>query len=84
MRLLLTVLACSFALQAQSWDALRGLRPGERIKVSDNSRETYSGDFQSVSERSISLAARKGVVEIERGRVRRVEVRASSRRVRIC
>jgi hypothetical protein len=61
---------------------LRGLQAGEKIKLSSTVREEYQGRFHAVSERGISLETGKGVVEIERGRVRRVQVRASSRRVR--
>ena len=82
MKIVLALLACGAALQAQSWDALSGLRQGEKIKVADTAREEYHGGFRAVSERSISLETRQGVVEIERARVRRVQVRASSRRVR--
>jgi hypothetical protein len=73
---------CALSLQAQPWDALRGFGPGEKIKVVDTGHREYTGGFTSVSERGISVATGKGVVEIERGRVHRVQVRASSRRVR--
>ena len=82
MKLMLALLALVAALQAQSWDALSGLRPGERIRVTDNAHAQFTGAFQAVSERGISFSTRKGPIEIERGRVRRVEVHASSRRVR--
>jgi len=76
-------LACGgLALQAQSWDALRGLGPGERIKVVDTSHREHKGTFTAFSERGISFEAGKGVVEIERARVDRVQIRAGSRRAR--
>jgi len=76
-------LACSgVLLQAQSWDALRSLARGERIKVVDTARQEYKGAFAAFSERGISVETGRGVVEIERARVHRVQVRASSRRVR--
>jgi hypothetical protein len=77
-----TLLACGVSLQAQSWDVLRGLGPGEKIRVVDTTHQEHVGGFTAFSERGISLETRRGVVEIERARVRRVEVRASSRRVR--
>src|ERR1022692_94125 len=80
--LVVTLLACGLSLHAQSWDALRGLGPGDRIKVVDTTHQEHVGGFTAFSERGISIETRRGVVEIERARVRRVEVRASSRRVR--
>jgi len=79
---ILLALALGLSLQAQSWDALRGLAPGDKIKVVDTRHEEYKGAFTAVSERGISLTTGKGPVEIERARVRRVQVRASSRRAR--
>lgn len=76
------LLACGLSLQAQSWDALHGLRPGETIKVEDTGRREYKGAFTTVSEHGISIEEHGGMVEIERARVRRVQVRADSRRMR--
>ena len=80
--LLVGGLSAGLSIQAQSWDELRGLQPGDKIKVAGTAHEEYQGRFQAFSERGISLETGKGVVEVERGRVRRVQVRASSRRVR--
>ena len=82
MKTLLVLLACGFSLQAQPWDALRGLKPGDKIKVTDSSHGEYQGAFRALSEQAVSLETRKGVVEVERTRVRRVWVRAGSHRVR--
>jgi hypothetical protein len=81
-KLLLLLFAGGLTSQAQSWDALHGLQAGEKIKVAGAAREEYQGRFQAFSERGISLETGKGVVEVERGRVRRVQVRATSRRLR--
>jgi len=81
MKTILALVAC-VALQAQSWDVLRGLQPGARIKVVDSAHQEYKGAFTVFSERGVSVATRQGAVEIERARVRRVQVRASSRRAR--
>lgn len=69
-------------MHAQSWDALRGLARGDRIKVLDTSNQEHKGGFTAVSERGISVETRHGAVEIERARVARVQVRAGSRRAR--
>ena len=61
---------------------MRGLAPGEKIKAVDTAHREYKGAFTAFSERGISLETRSGVVEIERARVHRVEIRANSRRVR--
>ncbi|HLY19869.1 MAG TPA: hypothetical protein VKR61_21730 [Bryobacteraceae bacterium] len=82
MKLILALLAAGLSLQAQPWDALRALGAGDRIKVTDNAHREYQGTFQASSDRAISLETRKGPVEIERARVRRVELRSSSRRLR--
>ena len=76
------LLACGLSLQAQTWDVLRGLGPGDRIKVVETTHQEHKGTFTASSERGISLETGKGVVEIERARVHRVEIRAGSRRVR--
>jgi hypothetical protein len=77
------LLACGgLALRAQSWDLLRGLGPGDKIKVVDTSHREHKGAFTAFAERGISFEAGKGVVEIERARVDRVQIRAASRRAR--
>ena len=76
------LLAYGLSLQAQSWDALRGLGSGDKIKVVDIGHKEYKGAFTAFSERGISVETQRGVVEIERARVHRVQVRAGSRRVR--
>ena len=81
MKVVLALLAC-VPLQAQPWDELRGLRPGDKIDVVDTGHQQYKGGFTAFSERGVSLATAQGVVEIERARVSRVQVRAGSRRVR--
>jgi hypothetical protein len=74
------LLACG--LFAQSWDGLNGLRPGEPVRVVDTNRVEHSGTFTAVSPTAISLHTRKGEVSVERTRVRRVQIRSTSRRLR--
>src|ERR1051325_8491367 len=81
-RLILVLLVFVFSLSAQSWDALNGLKPGDRISILEMAGKEHKGDFTAVSAEAISLKTSKGEVAVERARVRRVEVRSSSRRLR--
>ncbi len=71
-----------YSLQAQSWDELRGLQAGGKIKVADAARQELQGRFIAVTERAISLETQHGAVEVDRVRVTRLQVRSSSRRAR--
>ena len=66
------------SLHAQSWDSLRAVQ-GQHVKVTDSSGATHKGVCQTVSADAITL---EGTAAIERGKVRRVEVRSGARRVR--
>jgi len=81
-KIVLALLACGLALQAQPWEVLKGLNPGEKIKVRAAGGEEYHGVFRAVSDRGISLDTHQGPLEIERARIRRVQVRSGARRVR--
>ena len=81
-RVLLALLSCAIPLAAQSWDALSGLQRGRSIKILDTAGVEQKGSFRAVSAERISIATGKGEVAIERTRVRRVQVKSASRRVR--
>lgn len=81
-RLMLMLLVCGLPLFPQAWDALQGLQAGDRIKVLDNAGQELKGAFTAVSAESISLKSGNRDAAIERLRVRRVQLRSSSRRVR--
>lgn len=70
------------SLSAQSWDGLRGLKPGVRVNVLDAAGQEHKGTFTAVSDDAISLETGQGQVSIERLRVRRIQVRSNSRRTR--
>jgi hypothetical protein len=70
------------SLSAQSWDGLKQLKAGDRVSVLDNTGKEHKGMFTAVSADAISLETGKGQESVERPRVRRVEVRSSSRRMR--
>lgn len=80
--IVVALLTCGIALRAQSWDELRGLNPGDRVKVVDTSGQQHKGVFTAVSADAISLEKDNSQIAIERSRVRRVQVRSTSRRVR--
>lgn len=78
----LALLGCGVPLGAQSWDTLRGLNPGDPIKVVDRAGQEHKGTFAAVSEAVLSVQTHDGAVAFDRARVRRVQVRSSSRRLR--
>jgi hypothetical protein len=80
--LLFSLLAGVVPLSAQTWDELHALKPGDRITVLDTGGQQRKGVFTAVSPDSISLQSNQSVVAIDRTRVRRVQLRLNSRRVR--
>jgi hypothetical protein len=76
------LLCGSVCLRAEPWDALRGLRPGDRVRITETSGQEHHGSFVKVSTEAISIAEQKNEVMVERARVRRVKVRSGSRRLR--
>ena len=79
---LAALLLCGSIIQAQTWDTLGGLRPGDRVKILDYAGEVHKGAFAAFTADAISVRTGKGETSIERRRVRRVQVRSSARRVR--
>ena len=79
---LIAMLAFGLPLHAQSWEAVRGLKPGDRVKVTDNAGKEYQGAVHAVSGDAISLETRSGEVVFEKAKVRKVQVRSTTRRVR--
>jgi hypothetical protein len=79
---IVAVVAAGLPVSAQSWETLRGLKPGDRVKVQETGGQEHSGALRAVSADAISVAGGNGEVAIEKARVRTVKVRASGRRVR--
>ncbi len=80
---ILALLACGVPVRAQSWDALRELRPGDQVKILDAAGNENKGAFAAFANDSVSVRSGRGsVVAVERARVHRVQVRSRSRRVR--
>lgn len=78
----LVLSALSPRLAAQSWDGLRVLKTGDRIRVLDMEGTERSGRFQTLSGDSLGFESSRKVVAVERARVRQVQVRSSAHRVR--
>jgi len=81
-RALFTLLCCMIPLAAQSWDDLRALKAGDRVKVQDTAGKERGGAFRALSDNAISIESGGSEVSIERSKVRRVQIKSSSRRWR--
>ena len=77
-RLILALTLCLPLLGADSWEVVKGLRPGDKVKVEDASGKEHKGSVSAVSDEAISL----GTVSVERAKVKRVQLHSSSRRAR--
>ncbi len=66
----------------QSWEALRDLKPGDRVQVWDSAGQRYAGAFASFSAEKLSFKTNTGERGIERLRVRQVRVHSNTRRFR--
>jgi hypothetical protein len=80
--LALAVLLGAFPLSAQSWDAVRGLQKGDRVKVLERDGTEHKGAVTSVTPEAVSLATGTTQVSVDRPRVKRVQLHSPSRRVR--
>ena len=80
--LLLALFVSAPPLAAQSWDVVRALKPGDRIKVIETSRKEHTGKVAAVTAESIAVESGNSQVSLDRANVRRVEVRSSNRRLR--
>ncbi|MGE5646918.1 MAG: hypothetical protein ACM336_14115 [Acidobacteriota bacterium] len=78
----LVSLTCLFPLYGQNWDALRGLKAGDAVKVFETDGRQHKGTFRAVSSDAISLETQRSEMSIERSRVGRVQIRSASRRLR--
>jgi hypothetical protein len=83
-RLPITILLLSLVslLHAQSWDEVRRLQPGQKVRVRDNSGVQHGGVLSAVTAESITVKTSKSEVSTERARVKRVQVSSPARRGR--
>src|SRR3954453_9199605 len=78
----LAVLGLAACAHGQSWDSVRSLRSGEHVKIVDTNGTEHKGTLASVSADAISVSTHDREQSIERARVRKVQVRSGSRRLR--
>ena len=79
---LILCLAFAFSLSGQSWEAVRSLPAGARVRVREIGGRELKGNLAAVSAESLSVASPNGAVSVERARVARVQVNRKSRRFR--
>lgn len=79
---LLAVLAIAVPLLAQSWEPVRALGAGARVKVSETSGVEHRGNVTAVTPDAITIATGSAALSIERTKVSRVRVHGKSRRAR--
>ena len=78
--LALSLTLCQIPAGAQSWDAVRALRPGDRVRIREAGGAERNGTVAAVTADAISLDG--GKVSIDRAQVKRLELRRPSRRAR--
>jgi len=78
----LILLILQMPLSAQTWDVLRGLKAGDRIQIVDAEGNRHRGTFSTVSDDSIALETRQGRLSVDKARIRKVQIRSSSARLR--
>jgi len=75
-----------YAKQAKStqanWDNLKGLTPGDDIRIVLNDKKSYRAKFQSVSDEAIVVRLATGDQAFERQSVLRVSTKGASHRTR--
>jgi hypothetical protein len=70
------------SLFAASWDDLRILKEGDRVLVEQTQGTTVKGSFRALAPDTITVATGRGETVVDRARVRQVNVRSGSRRIR--
>jgi hypothetical protein len=79
---LLGFIVCALPIHAQSWEVVRVLQPGDRVKVQESAGNTHKGAVTAVTAEAISLATGKTQVSVDRVRVKRVQIHSGTRRLR--
>jgi hypothetical protein len=78
----LALMVCALPLMAQSWDSVRALGAGARVKVREIGGIEHKGNVTAVTPEAISVATGSATLAIERTKVARVQVHGKSRRPR--
>ena len=80
--ILLAVSVCVLPIRAQSWDTVRGLKAGDRVRVQEGGGPEHKGTVSAVTAEAISLTTGKTEVSVDRVRVKRVQVHSGTKRAR--
>ncbi len=68
--------------RSSSWDNLKGLRPGQEIRVVMNNVKSYQGEFESLSDGGITLRQPAGEQTLARNDILRVSSKGQKHRAR--
>lgn len=78
----LVLIACVLPVFAQSWEPVRALAPGARVRVREIGGVEHKGNVTAVTPDAITIATGAASVSMERTKVGRVQVHGKSRRAR--
>jgi hypothetical protein len=78
----LALIACVLPVFAQSWEPVRALGPGARVKVREVGGIEHKGNITAVTSDAITIATGAASLSIERTKVGRVQVHGKNRRAR--
>jgi hypothetical protein len=82
MRITVVMVVLGTSCWAQSWEAVRGLRAGDSLRVLDAAGKERKGVFVSASPESLSMRTSAGETAFDRAQVRRVRIRSGRKRLR--
>jgi len=68
--------------RSSSWDNLKGLRPGQEIRVVMNNVKSYQGEFESLTDGGITLRLAAGEQTLARKDILRVSSKGQKHRAR--
>jgi hypothetical protein len=81
-RLLFALVLCALPHAAQSWETVRALGAGTRVKVRETNGPEHKGTVAAVTPEAISVSTGRANVSVARARVSRVQVHKTNRRLR--
>lgn len=82
LRVLVLAAAMSAAVHAQSFELLRGIQPGQTVRVTDTSGKRQTGTWKADNSGSVTFTTKQGEVSLPHDQVRKVELKSTARRVR--
>jgi hypothetical protein len=79
---ILVAVLIGLPMWAQSWDDLRGLKPGDTVRILGTAGRQDKGVFKALANEAITIQTSNGELMIERPRIRRVQIASTQRRIR--